>query len=787
MLRNYFIIAFRNMRRNAGYASLNVLGLTLSVAACLVIFLITRNELSYDRYHRKAERTYRVTMNALDYNPSVSMAVTPALRNDFPELEQISQVWFRHGGLVQVGQDRYNEGAYAYVDEAFPVIFDQSWVAGNPATALTAPNAAVLTESVAQKYFGNSNPMGQVLRLNNEFDLTVTGIIKDQPGNTHLPFLFLVSWKTIAPNMKRAMEHFYNISGGSTYVVLPEHYDVKKIQSRMPAFIAEHWGKDIADEAKLLFQPLTDIHFDQRYISGGPSPTTSRTTYYALAVVALFIIITACINFINLATAQAIKRAREVGVRKALGANRMQLVRQFLGETSVLVILAIVLGLILALMFLPRAATILNIQIGNHQLLQPSILGLLAALAVLIILTAGLYPAFVQSSFNPVESLKGTTSFRFKGLTLRKTLVFVQFAISQVLIIGTLVVAKQMNFFKNQDLGFNKEAVVNFDIPEEAKRAVLLQQLKNNPGVKDVSFSSGAPSYNSSYASFIAPQLGFTKDDVTELKYIDEQFLRMFDIKLLAGRELIKTAQGDTLLNVLVNETLLHKLGINKPEAAVGMHFRTNGQHAVIQGVVRDFQSESKHKQRRPCVLLYDEDAFYTASVKLQPGNTRQTLARIERDWSALFPASLFSYEFIDEHIAAMYRQEEKVYAAFRLFSILAIVIGCLGLYGLVTYAAMQRTKEVGIRKVLGASTFHILSLFGREFFVLIGLAFLVAAPLAWFIMQRWLENFAYQTGMGAGVFLAAIGASAAIAAATIAYQSLKAALANPLKSLRND
>lgn len=787
MLRNYFIIAFRNIRHNLSYVSLNVMGLTLSVAACLVIFLITKNELSYDRYHKSSDRTYRVTMNALDFNPSVSMAIAPAMRTAFPELEQVSQLWYRQGGMVKVGETRYNESSFAFADNAFPAIFDLAWLAGNAATALAAPNTAVLTESVARKYFGHENPVGRTFRLDNEFTLTVTGLIKDQPANTHLPFNFLVSWKTIDAEMKPAQQHFYNISGGSTYIVLPEHYDPKKIASRLPAFITQNWGGDIAKEAKLLLQPLKDIHFDQRYISGGPTPTTSRNTYWALVVVALFIIITACINFINLATAQALKRAKEVGVRKALGANRGQLVRQFLGETSMLVLLAILLGLGIAYTFLPQAAAILDLRIGISQLNQPVVWGLLAGLALLIVLTAGLYPAFVQSSFKPVDSLKSSTNIRFKGLALRKTLVFVQFAISQVLIIGTLVVAEQMDFFKNRDLGFNKEAVVSFSIPEQAKKAVLLEQLKANPGVKAISLSSGAPSYNRNFCPFSSPELGIMKDDVTELKFVDEQFLSMFEIKLLAGRGITKTHPQDTVANVLVNESLVHKLGIQKPEEAIGKHIMASGRYATIMGVVQDFQSESKHKERRPCILQYNEGGLFTASVKLQPAGMRKTVDRIDREWSALFPESLFRYEFLDDHIAAMYKQEGKVYAAFRLFSILAIIIGCLGLYGLVAFSAVQRTKEVGIRKVLGASMLNILTLFGKEFFVLIGLAFLVAGPLAWFIMHRWLENFAYQVGIGAGIFMVAIGASVAIAAVTIAHQSFKAAFANPLKSLKTD
>lgn len=787
MFKSYCIIAFRNVQRNLNYVLLNVFGLTLSIASCLVIFLIVRNELGYDNFHHKADRTYRVTLNAIDFNPSVSMGVVPAMRTDFPELENVSQVWYQHLGQLKIGQQRYNEYSYMYADEQFTSIFDYQWLQGNPRTALSEPNTIVLTQSMAKKYFGDKDAMGQLINLDNQYDLRVTGVVKDPPGNTSLPFRFLVSFATVKKDLGSYSNDFYAIMGGNAYIVLPENYPLARLQGRMKAFIAKNWGADFAKEARLPVQPLRDIHFDQRYLNDADRPTTSRGTYYALAVVALFIIITACINFINLATAQAAKRAREVGVRKALGAGRSQLIRQFMGETSLLVVFSVLLAVVVAYFLLPEAAAWLDIKIDRFQLFQPTVMALLAGITLIVILLAGLYPAFVQSAFQPVLSLKGATGAVYRGFTLRKGLVLFQFVISQVLIIGTMIVARQMDFFRNQDLGFNKEAVIAFDLADRAKREVIRQQLLDNPGVADVSFSTGAPVYNRIFSPLIAPELGILKDDVTEIKIADERYIDMFGMKMLAGEKITRKSSGDTTHNVVVNEALLHKLGIAGPQAALGKHIVANGTYCTVIGVVQDFQSESKHKKIRPCVIWYDEKVFFSVSVRIKPQHMRETISRIEKDWYSLFPDNLFYYEFLDDHIAGLYRQEQKVYTAFKLFSSLAILIGCLGLYGLVAFAAMQRTKEVGIRKVLGASLPDIVTLFAKEFFLLIAIAFVAAAPLAWYVMHSWLTNFAYQVSIGPGIFLLALIVSFAIAAITIAYQSVKAALVNPLRSLRTE
>jgi putative ABC transport system permease protein len=525
MLRNYFITAFRNIRRNAGYALINVFGLSLGIACCLVIFLVVRYELGYDGFYHKANRTYRVTLNALDFNPSVSMAVVPALRVDFPELEQVSQFLYQYSGLVKIDQTRYEEKGFGYADEHFTQIFDYEWVYGNPKTALAEPNTVVLTESIARKYFGGQDPMGKILQLNNQQNLKVTGLIHDLPGNTHLPFTFLVSFETIKKDLGGALREFYWINGGSfSYIVIPENYSIQQFVAKLPAFIAKNWGKDIAKEARLIPQPLRDIHFDQRYLNNTISPTTSRETYWGLIVVALLVIVIACINFINLATAQASKRAKEVGVRKVLGAGRWQLMTQFLGETSILVLLSLGLGLLATNLLLPQLSSWLDIRINSHQLIDPSVISLILLILVVVILLSGVYPAFVQSAYQPAVTLRNAKSGSLLRLTLRKSLVIVQFVISQIMIIGTLVVAQQMDFFRNRDLGFNKDAVLTFGIPDSKKKDVLEQDLKVNPGVKVVSFSSGSPVVNNNFTELRAPESGMNKGDVTELKFIDEHY-----------------------------------------------------------------------------------------------------------------------------------------------------------------------------------------------------------------------------------------------------------------------
>jgi putative ABC transport system permease protein len=783
MIRNYFKIAFRTLLRNKSYAFINITGLALGLAACIVIFLVVQNELSYDHYHAKADRTYRVTLFGEPCNPSVSFAVAPAFRNDFPEAE-VSQYYYQEGGLVKVGEQKFKEKVYAFADENFTGIFDFTWLQGNPKTALKEPNTVVLTESIARKYFNTVDAIGKTIRLDNQRDLRVSGVIKDLPSNTHFVFSFLVSWETIKKDI--GSHDFWSIQGGFVYVTLPDNKSAERIQSQLPNFLTKNWAKEIDKEKGVLsLQPLKEIHFDRRYLNHISMPR-SKETIYGLAGVALFIILTACINFVNLATAQSLKRGKEVGVRKTLGAQRKQLIMQMLGETTVLVSIAIVLALAAVLFFLPYTKSLLDISVESSSLLEPRVIGVIAVITLLTIVIAGLYPAFVQSGFQPIKALKSSVADNAPGRSyLRKGLVVVQFAITQILLAGTLIVGNQMDFFLNQDMGFDKDAIITF--PTGEKKDVLRQKLEDNPGVEQVSFASGGPSYSTNFAPFNSPDMGMTETDVTEIKQVDENYLSMYKMELLAGDPVRKITSKDTIVNLIVNQTLIKRMGIQDPGKAIGKRVLIGRTPTRISGVVRDFQSESKHDKIRACIIMYNPNSFWQASVKLSGQNIRKTVASIEKDWSELNPDNLFNYEFIDQHIAGMYKQEEKMYNAFRIFSAIAILIGCLGLYGLVSLMAVQRTKEIGIRKVMGASVPGIVVLFVNQFIWLILIAFVIAAPVAWFAMDKWLQEFAYHISIGPAIFGVAILITLIIAGITISYQSIRAALANPVKSLKTE
>ncbi len=780
MFRNYFKIALRSIFHNKGYSFVNVAGLTLGLAASIVLFLIVRNELSYDRFHEHADHTYRVTVHSLDYNPSVSFAVAPVFRNDFPQTAHVTQYFYRNTALINTGDERFNEAHYAFADEEFPEVFTFEWLAGNPAMALDGPGKVVLTETMAKKYFGSHDVLGKTIRLDNKYDLVVSGVIRDLPSNTHLVFNFLVSWETIRKEVENS--NFWRISGGYLYVTLPDHVSAESVADQFPQFITKNWGPEIASNTVLILQPLAEIHFDQRYIAQVSMPR-SKESVYGLAGIALFIIFTACINFVNLATTQSLKRAKQVGVRKTLGAFRKQLIVQVLVETSVLVAFSVVLALTIVWFVLPYAEPLLDLRLDAGQLLNPEVVMVILSVTLATIVMAGLYPALMQSRLQPVTALKPAAPMRSQeSLFLRKGLVIVQFAITQILLIATIVVGAQMNFFINQDIGFDNEAIITF--PTGNNREVLHQELSALPGVAGVSFASGGPPYNTNFAPFSSPESGMMEADVTEIKHVDENYMPMYKLELLAGEGVTKTSR-DTVTKVVVNETLIHRLGIQDPHEAIGTRFFVGDDPIFIKGVVRDFQSESKHKKIRSCIIWYNPNAFWQASVKLGPNNWPETLAAIDKMWSRLNPESLFRYEFVDDHMADMYKQEQQMYTAFRLFSGIAIFISCLGLYGLVSLMGTQRTREIGIRKVLGASVSSIVFLFFNQFIWLIIVAFVVAAPVSWYAMTTWLEEFAYHIPIGPVIFAASILITFIIATATISYQSIKTALINPVKSLK--
>lgn len=781
MLKHYFRIATRSMARYKSYTAINIFGLGLGLVSCILIFLIVRNELSYDQYHRQADRTYRITSLGLDYNPSVSFAVAPAIRNDFPELEHISQYYYWQESMIEIGHERRIIKDIGAADSEFAKIFDLEWLAGDPKSALAVPNTIVLTKSTAKQYFGDKNPVGEIIRMDNNWDLKITGVIKDLPSNTHLTFKSLVSWETFHDKTT----NFWSIQGGYLYITLPEGLSARSIEGRLPAFIKKNWGEEIEKEGKLLLQPLTDIHYDQRYINQTSMPR-SKKSIYGLAAVGLFILVIACINFVNIATAFAVKRAKEVGIRKVIGAKPIQIIKSALLEIVLQVLLALTLALGSLLLFMPHTERVFGIRIPSNQLFQVDVVVGLLLISLLTILISGLYPAVIQSRFNQLQILKSPFSTAVKrSSTLKKGLIGIQFLVTQLLIMSTFIVAKQMDFFLNKDIGFDKESIITFGVGKNPEG--LRQLLSAQPGVKDFSFASAAPAYNMRYMPFSAPHLGMKEVDVTEAKVVDENYLSMFKIEMLAGLPIAKKATQDSIQKIVVNKTFITRLGIGDPNDALGEQVIVGDRRAEIQGVVADFQSESKHKKIRACFLYYDPEGFHQASVKLQSENIRETIAAINKEWSILNPESLFNYEFLDNKVARLYEREQTLYSTFKAFTIIAIIISCVGLLGLVSLMAVQRVKEIGVRKVLGASVQNIVALFLKDFVILILIAFVIAVPIAWYAMHSWLQEFAYQINIVPLHFIAALLTTLFVAGITVFVRSVIAATNNPIKAIKEE
>lgn len=789
MISNYIKASLRNIKRHLIYSLLNVFGLAFGIASCLVIGVIVKNELSYDDFNEKVDRTYRITLEGKDCNANVSLAVASAMRIDFPDLEHVTQVFRQDNGLIKVGNNKFQIKNYAYVDEDFFNVFNYEWILGN-SNALKEPNSIVLTESIAKSYFGSSvNSLGKTINLDRNFNLRVTGVIKDLPGNTHLPFNFLVSYNTIKNKLGDALTNFWTIWAGSfSYIVIPKNTDIAKIQNRMNQFVTKNWGKEIAGVAKIRLQPVKEIPFDTRYINSIITPIP-KETYLGLIIIAIFIFIIASINFINLTTALSVNRYKEVGIRKVLGANRFGIFQQFFTETTILVTSSLIIGITVFIISLPHVQNWLGLNLNIDLIYTPLNYLLVIVTFLIITLLAGFYPSFIQSRLKPVLALKKVPSVSSKGITIRKGLVTVQFILSQILIIGTVVVAKQMDYFKNKELGFNKEAVITFKIPDNSKLNLLQNKLKETTGIANLCYSSAAPPHLFNATSLTSKELGLNHDEVTEVKFVDENYLDMFEIPVIAGEKIRKIKNTDSTADLLVNELALSKLGIKDPTQAIGKHVSIFFGYikGTIKGVVKDFQSESKHKERRPCVLIYEPRFFTMVSAKLNMNDANKTVDKISSIWARIFPDEVFNYEFLDEQIGKQYKQEEKIFSAFKLFAAIAIIIGCLGLYGLVTLSVFNRTKEIGIRKVLGATITNIINLITKDYVRLVLVAFVVAAPISYFIMHKWLENFAYKIDISADIFIISLLLSILIASFTTLQQSVKAAFVNPAKSLKTE
>ncbi|MFD2935906.1 ABC transporter permease [Spirosoma flavum] len=821
MLKSYFTTALRALKRNWSYSVINVLGLTLSLACCVLLFLAIRYELSFDRHNAHADQTYRIISfnkksNVDRRNAGLPLPALAALRNDFPNLKhqvtmvnRITNVVVTVNGKASQSTKKFQEGdgVLAFVEPEYFRLFDYTWKSGSPQTSISNPNTVVLSERMAQKYFGTSNPIGKKLRVENKMDFVVTGVVKELPATTSIPFEVLLSFASLKQfGSATDWDDWQSTYGGAQiYLMLPGTAQDQKTASaqmdqQLATFVKKYHKPDDAKDLIYELQPLTNIHFDTR-TDNYAKRTVSKEMIWAMGLIGLFILITACVNFINLATAQAIRRAKEVGVRKVMGSTRGQLVRQFLGETGVLTGLAVILSLIVAQLALPYVGELLNIKPGAATLFDPTVLGFLLAMGLVTTALAGFYPALVLSGYQPILALKGKIRASGQGgssginqLTLRRGLIVGQFAISQMLIIGTIIAYSQMKYFRSADLGYSRDAVMTVLIPE--KKPGQLESLKAKltglPGIQSMSFAMTTPSSTSNWSTgFRFGNSEKEPDYGVLMRPADTAYAHTYGLKLIAGR---MYQPGDTMREFVINEAFMKRLGFQKPEQVIGKLMTVNGEvvKKPIVGVVKDFNAFSLHQQIEPSVLTSYRDQYRSLGIKLSPqqGGTEGIsllLKEVETAWNETFPDFVFKYGFLDETLANFYKSEERMYSLFQLLAGIAIFIGCLGLYGVVAFMAESRTKEVGIRKALGATTAHIFGLFSLDFVRLVLIALVIASPIAWYVMTKWLADFAYKIDIAWWMFALAGLMAVGVALLTVSFQSIKAAMMNPVKSLRSE
>ncbi|MEM1135566.1 MAG: ABC transporter permease [Bacteroidota bacterium] len=810
MIISYFKIAFRHLLRNRAYTLINVFGLTLGVAVCILIFLLISSEIGYDKMHLNYDSIYRIVgvsenASGKNYNGNTPYPLKEVIRTDIPEIKEITRMHFDEENTVSIaGKDLFNEENIIFTDSSFYDILDfgggilANVFKGNFKVDMSQPGSVFLTEASALKYFGKQDPIGQTLKLGNKLDVEVKGIIKNAPTLTHLPFNMLVSYKTLTAEYVGGfdLDQFGYIVEGFTYIRLPKNIDSKQIQKKLDALVKKYIDTDEILERsrdKLVLQPLNDIHFNMSFANDNRGTTTDQKTILLLTFIAIFIISIACINFINLATAIGIKRAGEVGIRKVLGAGRKELVGQHLGEAFIITLFSLLLALGIVERTLPYFNNFTDKKLILNFSEDPLLLIFLIILLFSVSLLSGIYPAIILSSYKPVQALKSKfTSMNKSSVMLRRGLVVFQFGIAQAMIIGAMIISRQLSYFHEKPLGFEKDAIVNIFIPEQdsLKRIQFHNQITNLSNVKVVSFSIGAPtSSNNISTTFHDPETDVNMTFGVTLKTCDHRYKDTYGLKLVTGEWFTEADDASSEYQFVVNETLTKKLGFLNPEEAIGKVIGTgiNNINAEIKGVIADFHTRSLHEEIKPVILMKFPKLYFNAGIRFSGGNIRSTMKTVGNVWNSIFPGYFFEYDYMDDTIKNLYKKEERTFRISQAFAGIAIFIGCLGLLGLSAFMVNQRKKEIGVRKILGASYSSIIFLFSKEFLKLLLIAFVLAAPIAWFLMKNWLTDFAYQVAIGLDVFVFTIILVGSATLITISFQSVKAALESPVKALKAD
>lgn len=790
MFKNYLKIAFRNIIRHKAFAAINVAGLAIGMACSIFIFLWVQNELSYDRFHTNASSLYRITADASDFKVAINPAAMPAgLKADLPVIKDWVRLQ-RTKYVFEIGEKRFEEKNGFFADSNFLQVFSFPLLKGNIKTALHQPDAVLLTEDLAKKYFADSDPIGKTLKINNDRSAVVTGVLQNLPSNSHLQFDYLMPMSFIAKTNRDIVNNLWDNFNFYSYLLLDGSFvanaaNLKALEKQIDAVYKKHVSTDIL-KVDFQLQPLDKIHLHSTQLQGDVTGHGNYLYVKIFFVVAVFILLVACINFMNLATARSARRAKEVGLRKVVGAGRKQLILQFLGESVLVSFASLVIALLLVWLLLP----VFNQLAGKSlaiKLYDGNLLLTLTGIAFATGLIAGSYPALFLSGFQPVKVLKGNLRSTGGNLIFRNTLVVTQFVVSIVLLAGTAIVYKQLSYIKNMSLGYDKSNLIYIPMSGDIwnKKDAYKASLKQNPLTAQYAFTDDMPS-NLTSGTVNVQWDGKDPNSqvVIPTLHVNEDFVDVFQLKLLGGRSFSRDFKADTA-NYMINEKAAKLMGLTA-ETAIGKQITMWDKKGMIVGVVQDFNFKPVQHAIEPLIMPLNTWGGITV-IRTQPGQTEATLKALEKINATLNPAFPFSFGFLDEDLERLYKGEQQMSSLFNIFAILGIFISCMGLYGLSAFMAEQRTKEIGVRKVLGASVFNVVYLLSTNFTRLVLIAIVIAIPIAWYVFDSWLQGFAYRVAADWVVFLSAAIAALLIAWLTVSYESIKAALMNPIRSLRTE
>jgi putative ABC transport system permease protein len=793
MLRNYLKTAWRNLWKHKAFTFINIMGLSVGMTACFLIFLYVNFETSYDNFNTKADRIYRLvtdikTPSDMLHWSSTSAPMSINIRKDFPEVESSVRI-SGQSFLVRKGNLKFQEKNTIMADSTLFNIFDFPLIYGNKNTALKEPMSIVLSQTAAKKYFGDANPVGQTVLLTGAgINSVITGVMKDIPENSQIKADMIVSMSSQQQVYGNSSDSAWAAFNLASYLLLKPGTNPQNLAAKFPAFLDKYTGKQLK-EAQMSFtlflEPLRDVYLRSTR-DGNASGNINNV--YIFSIIAIFILLIACINFINLTTARAAERAKEVGIRKVSGAEKYQLMRQFIGESVMVCLIAFVITVILSIILIPLFNQLAGKTVSNGFFEHSFNILLVLFTSICIGFVAGIYPALVLSSYKPIIVLKGRFTTGSRGILLRKGLVIAQFTISIALIIATIVVYNQLKYMRNQDLGFDKDQMMIIDTNGDKNKDAFKESLSSVPGVLATAFSSSVPGNGNSTAySKVQNKAGDMQTASLDIYFVDFDYINQYKMKIVAGRGFSKQFGTDTTQAMVINESTARLLGYTSPQQAIGRNFDQWGRQGKIIGVVKDFHYLSLQQAIPPLTMRIEPGGYQMLSIKVSSRNLPSTIKAIETKWNQIIPDRPFDYSFLDESFDKQYRDEDRFGNLFLNFAVLAIFISCLGLLGLASYSTIQRTKEIGVRKVMGASVANIVNLLSKDFLKLVLIAFVIAAPIAAFGMYKWLQDFAYRMNLSAWTFVLAGLVAVIIAFITVSFHAIKAAITNPVKSLRTE